>query len=213
MIVASLLSAVAVGCQKGASSRTPELAHQQFRSALARNQIDEAYAMLAPEVQATVSHDRFAEIWHESAEIRAKWLGQPPGKTSVDVVGTSILAGKATTWTLQGDTFVAEAPSPPRAPQYTSPQALLRGLAAQLRKTAQAIENGHCHARPDACREFTDDLHVDARSLEAALSDAARLEIDHAAGRATVFRENGEIWFLLENSGQDGWLVVDSGFK
>jgi len=203
LLLAPLL-ALHLGCRPSAP-RTPEALRAAYTDALRRDDPDAAYRLLAPELQAQLSLDRFRARWRGGPADRAHQLAElealDPGRHPAVLGGTTTHeSGAVLRWAEIAGEYKIVAGLPLDLDTATPAQAIRTWIAA-----IRAMDRDRLEAliTEDLRARIADDWRERVDQIEARLAEAGALELSadgetallrYAPGRALVVVQSAAGW-------------------
>jgi hypothetical protein len=196
-----------LACGHG-QARSPARLRDAHGAALAADDPAAAYALLAPEVRATVAYEEFAARWktdaaeHTQAVTAAKSL--PPELAAPLHGGTTVHAGgRVLVWTQVDDALQVVAGLPGRPDTSTPAQAVRAFIVAIRRADLSEVRSLLGETLVETVEEDWKD-RVDA--IERALEEPGALDLGADLRRAELRYEAGRV-LTLEQTPQ-GWRIT-----
>ncbi|MBK8265947.1 MAG: hypothetical protein IPK80_32040 [Nannocystis sp.] len=200
----ALLPALILACRPSAP-RTPEALRAAYADALRRDDPDAAYDLLAPELQAELSRERFRGRWSASPSDRALQLAElealDPGRRPAILGGTTAhQGGVVLRWAEVASEYKLIA-GLPVSPGTATPAQAIRAWIAAIR----AADSARLEAllTEDLRARITDDWRERVDQIEARLAEPGALELSpngetallrYAPGRALVVVQSAAGW-------------------
>lgn len=189
--------------------RTPEKLHAAYMEAIERDDPSAAYALLSPEVRASVPREQFLARWsQQSTEHQA--VRAAPGGVSPAVVyrGTTVhTEGRVLAWAAVGEgrrvQYLVESGLPTPFQLDTPKHAILTFVAA-LREADDATLHAVLHE--DLAAALREDWEQRATAIEAALDRPGAIELSPDHRRAELRYAQGRA--LRLEQGEGGWQVT-----
>ncbi len=202
-----LTFAVGLGACRGASPHSPEALHRAYLEAVANNDVDAAYALLAPEVQAEIDREAFERRWTRDARERATWANPKDRSRKAAVARQDAITvhpgGRTITWTRTGEHYQV-VHGLPGLPRTDTPAAAIRALLAALRDGDLA--RLHAVASPDLLARMRESWGARAEAIESALEQPDGLHVSEDGQRAELRYRASEAIRLEQTAG--GWRVT-----
>ncbi|HWB73521.1 MAG TPA: hypothetical protein VG755_01175, partial [Nannocystaceae bacterium] len=184
----ALLCALALPACKRKSTRGPEGLRDAWVAALAANDPQAAYGLLAPSVRARVPYQEFVARWKADTKQRADAVAQAK-KLPDDL---RVVAKNATTvhdggivlrWTHVGDDWLV-VDGLPGARGASTPAAAIRGFIAAM--NAAQLQRAERYLADDLASALREDWSTRVEAIEAALARPGAIELSEDLVRAQL---------------------------
>jgi hypothetical protein len=200
---ASLL--MITGCRAQATG-SPEDLRRAYLDAVRRDDPAAAYALLAPETQARISAEAFAERWKsDRAELEAQLDASKQAKAPVVLEGrTTHPGGRELRWTEVGGRYLV-VNGLPGVPSTLTPEATVRSFLAALRRAP--VSSIEALIAPELSERVIAAWADRADAIEEALQRPGSIEIGEEYERAVLRYGVGGL-IVLERA-EGGWRIVE----
>ncbi|MEZ4381659.1 MAG: hypothetical protein R3A79_09935 [Nannocystaceae bacterium] len=202
------LGAALAGACASRGIRSPEALREAYADAIRRDDPDAAYALLAPEVQATLSPEQFRERWAAQAADRqaaaADLEALPPDLEAPLRRGTTVHQnGAVLEWTASGDDYVV-ASGLPGLPDISTPTQALRSFIAAIRTADLAALEGLLSEELRA--RMSDEWEARVDAIEARLEEPGSIELSADSQQALLRYDKGRAIALVQSP--EGWKIT-----
>jgi hypothetical protein len=200
-----------VGVQSGCARRgprAPEKLRDTYVEALEAGDPKAAYALLAPQVRATVPYDRFESRWRAATTERAETIAgtkrlDDAHRQPVYAGTTAHAGGRVLQWIALDDRYVVVSGLPGIA-RTTTPAQAVRALIEAVRTTDLSriramLGDAFAHA-------VQEDWEARAEAMEAALDRPGAIELSSDLRRAELRYEPNRVLTLEQTPA--GWRVT-----
>ncbi len=198
---------VVPGCKR-AQHRSPEQLREAYVQTLPGSDPQDAYAMLAPEVQAQTPYAAFEARWTDAAAERsqlAKDAAAVPEAQRVGLRGgtTAHDDGRVLTWAeLDGSYYVTA--GLPGTPQSATPAQTVRALIAAVHQADTSSVAALLD--PSLAEALAQDWQARVEAIEAALERPGSIELSADLRQAELRYETGKALTLEQTP--DGWRIT-----
>jgi len=187
--------------------RTPERLYAAYMDALRRDDPSAAYALLSPELQATLPRAEFDARWKaQAAEHRAILAAREPNPPPIAYRGTTVHeGGRILVWAAApgNKAFYVESGLPSQA-RLDTPAAAIRTFLAAIRQADRTLLLAVLH--DDLRTALREDWESRVAAMEAALQRPGALEVSADRRRAELRYAQGRA--LRLEHGTAGWQVT-----
>ncbi len=201
---AVLVGCFPLGACRHSGARSPEALRDAYKQALSKNNPEAAYALLSPELQATVPRSEFVARWNAHAEERAAAVrATVPAAMQAPIRGGQTIHGNTIlTWTFVGKRYQIVRGLPGLADTST-PIQTIRAFLASVR----AADLGRIHSllSDELAARLGDDWNHRATLIEAMLETPGAIEYSSDMQRAVLRYEPGRALTLEQTP--DGWRI------
>lgn len=201
-------TALAITACKTRGPRSPEKLRETHVAALKADDPKQAYALLAPEVKATVPYAEFAARWQADAAERqalvseARELG--PAMRVPVFEGTTVHdGGRVLHWTRVGDRYVVT-DGLPGVPQTQTPAQTVRALIEAVRTTD--LSRIRRLLGDELASVVAEDWQARVEALEAALERPGAIELSPDLRRAELRYEPDRVLSMEQTPA--GWRIT-----
>ena len=203
-----LLAVVTVAGCKTRGPRSPEKLRDAHVAALRADDAKQAYALLAPEVRATVPYREFAARWQADAAEREQAIARAQGLDAAlqraVLEGTTVHAGgRVLRWVRTEDGYVV-VDGLPGVAQTQTPAQTVRALIEAVRTTDLARVRRLMG--DDLAKRVTEDWQARVDALEAALERPGSIELSPDLLRAELRYEPNRVLSMEQTP--KGWRIV-----
>lgn len=202
-----VLVGCAAACRPSGGARSPEALRDAYARALAADDPAAAYALLAPELQATTPREAFVARWKaqaaERGAARAALETLPPALKAPLRGGETVHDRAVLTWAQVGGRYQIVA-GLPGLPDLSTPAGAIRAFIAAVR----GADLGALSAlfTDDLSSRLRDDWNRRADLLEQLIAQPGAIEFTPGMERAILRYEPGRA-ITLEQTPQ-GWRIV-----
>lgn len=206
LLLISVLAAVPA-CRGGTGARTPEALRDAYARTIAADDPAAAYALLSPELQATVSKEEFVARWKaqsaERAAARAALQTVPPALAAPVRGGEAFHDGAIVSWAVVGGRYQVVS-GLPGLPDLSTPTSAIRAFIAAVRRADLGAISALL--ADDLSSRLRDDWNRRADLLEQLLRQPGAIEYTSGMERAILRYEPGKA-LTLEQTPR-GWRIV-----
>lgn len=206
----SLLGAVLLlGACASKGPRSPEALRDAWARALASDDPEGAWELLAPQTRARMNYDDFAARWKANAAERKEALAgmrelPAEGRTPVLEGTTTHEGGRVLTWTeVEGEWLVVS--GVPGIADTSTPAAAVRALVAALR-SGELVELSTI-VTPELLEQAGEQWQARANLILEALETPGSLTVSHDGARAVLRYARGHAITLQQTDA--GWRVAE----
>ena len=199
----ALALAAPLAC-KPRAPRSPEALRDAYAAALRRDDADAAYALLAPELQATLSRDAFRQRWSEQRQAALADLEAVDDARRAAVLGGTTVhrGGAVLRWAEVAGAYQVVG-GLPGLPDASTPAQAVRAFIAAVR--AADLDRLGALLSDDLRAHMENDWHDRALLIEARLAEPGGLELA-ADGESAILRyAPGRALVLVQ--GDAGWRI------
>lgn len=202
-----VFACVLPGCKR-VQHRSPEQLREAYVEALPGDDPKAAYAMLAPEVRASVPYETFAARWAKEQADRTARAKQAEAMSPEDTVGlrggtTAHEGGRVLTWAEQGGSYYVTA-GLPGTPQSTTPAQTVRALIAAVRSAD--LTDVRALLGESLAEALAEDWQARVDAIEAALDRPGSIELSPDLRQAELRYDTGKALTLEQTP--EGWRIT-----
>lgn len=204
-----LVAALAVPACAGSGPRSPEALRDAWARALANDDAQAAWDLLAPQTRERMNYAEFEKRWKANRAERKDALAAmrelPPEARVAVLDGTTTHAsGRVLTWTkVDGDWLVVS--GVPGIADTSTPSAAVRALVAALRR-GELLELSSI-VTPELLEQVGEQWLARANLIEEALQTPGALTVSHDGARAVLRYARGHAITLQQTP--KGWRVAE----
>lgn len=206
LLLGTLLVLSLAGC-RSAGARSPEALRDAYAAALRRDDPDAAYALLAPQVQATTTREAFRARWKADSSERAgalKALAELPKTHQRPIHGGQTVHGdRVLRWAEVGGKYQL-VDGLPGLPDTSTPAQAIRAFLTALR--AADLHTLEALVDDELATRLADDWNRRAAAIEALLGQPGSLEFSTDMQRAVLRYEPGRALILEQTP--VGWRLT-----
>ena len=207
LFIAVCAATLVVGCKR-VQHRSPEHLREAYVAALPGDDPKAAYAMLTPELQASIPYEEFAARWAKARADRGDWAKTAATMSPEDGVGlrggtTAHAGGRVLTWAeLDGNYYVTS--GLPGTPQTTTPAQTVRALIAAVRSAD--LTDIRALLGEALAEALAEDWQARVDAIEAALDRPGSIELSPDLRQAELRYDTGKALTLEQTP--EGWRIT-----